>query len=259
MSLDPSAETLNECFASAMAQRCRHIDSGIVARLPGIAVAFTGLSIPTSFCTLTSRPASVDDFAGRLSVAIQRGEATGQPWTMALLEPWITEPGYDQTLIEHRLTRRGTILGMSASRLSSPRRKQPSIDWTIVRDDDALRTFAKINNGAYGYDPSLTTLYEHYRRAPGSYAVVGSVDDTPVACAAACPLIHGTYLGGVATVEAFRGRGYGEAVSRQAIEVAMAGGSSPPAILFASPKRAPFYEPLGFTVGATIGVYRLTR
>lgn len=259
MSAELSPEALNECFTSAMSQRCRHIDGSTAIRLSGITVAFTGLSMPTSFCTLSSQPTSRDDFAERISLAIRHGEATGQPWTMALLEPWIAQSDYEQTLIAHRMMRRGTIYGMSASRLLPPRRNQPAIDWTVVRDDDALRTFAKINNGAYGYDPSLTTLYEHYRRAPGSYAVVGSVNEVPVTCAAACPLSHGTYLGGVATVDAFRGRGYGEAVSRRAIELATTGGSRPPAILFASPKRAPFYEPLGFTIGATIGVYRLAR
>lgn len=222
-------------------------------------MAFTGLSIPTSFCTLTSRPASVDDFAERVAAAVHHGDATGNPWTLALLEPWIAGDGYEQILMDHRIVLRGTILGMSAAGLRPPRRPAAEVEWTIVRDDDSLRAFARINNDAYGYDPSLVCLYEHYRRSSGSRAVVGFVNGVPVACAAACPLDHGTYLGGVATVAAFRRRGYGEAASRRAIERAMADGSTPPAILFASPKRAPFYEPLGFTVGATIGVYRLER
>ena len=143
------------------------------------------------------------------------------------------------------------------AQLAAPRRPTPAIEFRPVDGADGLSDFAAINNGAYGYDPSSSTaLYEHYLRAPGSRPIVGWVDGEPVTSAAAFPTQYGTYLGGVATVEKHRGNGYGEAASRHAIEVAMTDGSPSPAILFASPKRAPFYEPLGFVAAATLRVYR---
>jgi GNAT superfamily N-acetyltransferase len=119
---------------------------------------------------------------------------------------------------------------------------------------------AFINNVSYGYDPAAgAAIYAHYLGAPRSRAFVGFVDDEPVTCAAAFPTHQGVYLGAVATVEARRGRGYGEAASRHALACAMAESPGAPAILFTGPKRIAFYERMGFSVGAELRMFRPAR
>jgi GNAT superfamily N-acetyltransferase len=249
-------EALNACFIAAMSQRCQYVPGGFTERSAGLAIAFTNLPLPTSYGFLTSAPGSPDELSSLIARAVAHGDGAGMPWGFVVLDDWLSAAN-EQTLIVGGMQQRGSILGMWSPRLAAPRRPTPAIEFRAVDGADGLNDFAAINNGAYGYDPSSTTaLYEHYLHAPGSRAVVGWVDGEPVASAAAFPTQYGTYLGGVATIEQHRGKGYGEAASRHAIGLAMAGGSPAPAILFASPKRAAFYEPLGFVATATLRVFQ---
>ncbi|HEY9228209.1 MAG TPA: GNAT family N-acetyltransferase [Gemmatimonadaceae bacterium] len=251
-----NSQALNECFIAAMTRRCRYVPGSIVDDSAGLATLFTNMSLPSSYCVVSSPPRSREDFAARVRRAIDYGSRSHTPWSLVVLDDWLAD-GHGEIVEVHGLERHATVHGMWTAELSAPRRPAPSIDFRRVSNANELRQLGAINNLAHGFRPETgLVIYDHYVDAPDSHAFVGYVGDEAVTCAAAFPVAHGIYLGGVATIERHRGHGYGEAASRHALNAAREHTPDVPFILFADRRRAAFHEPLGFRSDAQLELYR---
>jgi GNAT superfamily N-acetyltransferase len=255
-----SSQHLYECFVGAMVQRCEYVAGSTVARSPRLVTAFTNLLPASSFCFFASGVTSRDDFDARISEALEHGRHARAPWSLGIFGDWLADDsGYAGVLASRGFNRHATVYGMSAEAFAAPLHAAPVVDFRRVTTENELSAVAAINNVAHGHTASTgTEIYAHYLHAPKSSAFVGFVDDEAVTCAAAFPTPQGVYLGGVATDERHRGRGYGEAASRYAIEYVRREAAVTTAILFASRQRVPFYERIGFTVGAELRLFRAT-
>jgi ribosomal protein S18 acetylase RimI-like enzyme len=89
------------------------------------------------------------------------------------------------------------------------------------------------------------------------YSYVGSVDGKDIATAAVVQSGTWLFVINVATLAAYRHRGYGTGVTRHAIREAVADTGLEKLILFASSDGAPIYETLGFAKSGDIRLMSL--
>jgi GNAT superfamily N-acetyltransferase len=125
-----------------------------------------------------------------------------------------------------------------------------------VTDDNAA--FHAVTSAAFQAPPELADLITpspEFARDPDIALFIGSVDGVDVSAVGYSRSGSTAVLWGTATLEAHRGRGYGEAVSRAALAHA-AGRGCTNAALRSGPKSIPLYERLGFRYVCQHRTYR---
>ncbi len=241
-----------------MLQRCRYIPGAEASESSGLVTAFTNVVPASSYCFFSRAIDSVADVKSRLDLVVETSARARASWSLGIVGDWVSaNPRFAKTLAARGFERRAIVYGMWSDELAARTHDTPRIEFRCVSNDDDLALFAAINNVAHGANANAgPAIYAHYLRAPHSNAWVGFAEDEPVSCAAAFPTAHGVYLGGVATVAHQRGRGYGEAASRHALEHAMRDTGLRRGVLFASRDRTSFYERMGFALGCSLWLYR---
>lgn len=124
----------------------------------------------------------------------------------------------------------------------------PGLDIRRVPDPAGAAAFHELVGRAFVAPPELNDVMQPlptFAGDPDIALFVGSVDGVDVSAAGYSRSGSTAVLWGVATLEEYRGRGYGEAVSRAAL--AHAGGRGcMNAALRSGPKSVPLYERIGF-------------
>ncbi len=108
--------------------------------------------------------------------------------------------------------------------------------------------YKAVTAAAFNAPPEMTDMFIpslSYVRDPDIGLFIGAVDGVDVTAAGYSRIGDTAALWGVATLEAYRGRGYGDAVSREALRHA-AGRGCTTAVLRSGPKSIPVYERIGF-------------
>jgi GNAT superfamily N-acetyltransferase len=124
----------------------------------------------------------------------------------------------------------------------------PGLVIRTVPDQVGTDAFHDLVGAAFGAPPDLAGAMRPlptFALDPDIALFVGSVDGVDVTAAGYSRSGPTAVLWGVATLEAYRGRGYGSAVSRAALAHAAAR-SCTNAALRSGPKSIPLYERLGF-------------
>lgn len=136
----------------------------------------------------------------------------------------------------------------------------PSVQFQHVSSPSQLRQFAEIAAEAFattGQPEGI--LHELLERrdvvvAPNGVALLATIDGEPVSCAL---VLEGKAAAGVffvGTLEAFRHRGLGEAVTRSAAATAFQRGATR-VVLFANERAVPVYLRAGFAIVRRFALY----
>jgi GNAT superfamily N-acetyltransferase len=121
-------------------------------------------------------------------------------------------------------------------------------DLVVRRLTDDAGAYHEVTAAAFRAPPEMADLLrpsQGFARDPDIGLFVGAVGGIDVAAAGYSRTGPTAVLWGVATLEEYRGRGYGSAVSRAALARAAARGCAN-AALRSGPKSVPVYERLGF-------------
>ncbi|WP_328609178.1 N-acetyltransferase [Amycolatopsis sp. NBC_00345] len=124
--------------------------------------------------------------------------------------------------------------------------------------EDALRTWAEVYCGEEGTGQVQRLTRLRLARAAAEEQptthLLGFADGRPVCCAAVFPGTRAALVERVVTAEAWRGRGYGTAITRAAMDVALGRGCTR-AVLTSSPDGQRIYERLGFRTECRVTRY----
>jgi ribosomal protein S18 acetylase RimI-like enzyme len=138
--------------------------------------------------------------------------------------------------------------GMEADDFPPRRRALPELVYRLASDRATRRDFAHIVTACFHIPATISAIiYEHDEPWQTPLDIwLGYRDGQAVTSAAVIPAAGGLGIYSVATLPAWRGRGYAEAVMRHAVEDQRAKGVAGPLVLQSSPAGLDLYRKLGF-------------
>jgi len=233
-----------------------------VVELPGVSIAALGVQFQMfNSAFLSSRVLSEDDLLRRLDTAREFFRRQGTDWSFWFCEDWL---GW---LARHRLQgicgrfslrRASEMPGMIAREIKPETHLLPQLTVLPVRTPGILRDFQAVGAQCFHVPPGwFSEVFDSPEpaRRPGFRTLVAYLDGEPVATAACVPSPGALGLYNIATIPAYRGRGIGEAVTRQAVAAGLAETGPLPVVLQSSPLGKDLYQRLGFRTVARISVY----
>ncbi len=218
--------------------------------------AFANLPLAFFNISFQEQPATSEaELRGMLSAMQRRAKACAHPSMIALCEEWVTGP-WREIAVEEGFRLSLNMTGMATEALLPPRRPPPKLAYRRVQNDAQARDLAMINAQAYGMPMEMWECLCNLRLwQPDSYAYVAYDNGRAVAAASSLPVGKVMYIALVATLPEQHGKGYAEAVMRQAIEQGQAGMGRRRIVLHASEMGQPLYQSMGFEAGAKIPLF----
>ena len=192
------------------------------------------------------------------SIMRQRAKTCPHPSFIGLCDAWVPE-GWQAVAAEEGYTLALNMTGMAADELSPLRRPLPQLEYRRVQTEATSRDLAMINADAYGLPREMFECICGLQLwQPDSYGYVGYRDEKAISAAAALPIEGAMYIALVATLPEEHGKGYAEAVMRQAIEQGRTGMGKRRIVLHASDMGLPLYRSMGFGAGSKIPLFSPT-
>ena len=217
--------------------------AGRVCEEDGLLIAASGVPIRSFNNAFFTRPlANSSPHLGKL---IAYFESLGVPFRLRVRDDvdGITE----DVLAAGGLHRSGGIPCLVLSPITACEHDRPALEMRRVTDDCTLRHHVEVVAAGFDWLPALVSqvFSEKLIGDRDWRAYVGYVGGQPVASSqlVITDRVAGIYW--VATLEAFRRRGFGEAMTWHAVEEGVAAGCDA-ASLQASPMGYPIYERMGF-------------
>ena len=255
-----------ECVANNLRQSFRALaegrESGGLTELPGVSIASLGVAFQMFNAAFFSAPLETEaQLHQRLALARDYFLARGQRWAFWICQDWLTSGGLQRRLsracenVGLRLS--SEMPGMAAGTLALRARALPPLECRRVNSESTLNDFRAV--GASSFHVPLTWFGEVFNVSiTGQHPFVcwvGYRDGEPVATAAA--IVHEGVVGlyNVATAQAYRHRGYGEAITRHAVGEAMREGGRAGVVLQATSGGLHLYQRIGFQPVTRILVY----
>lgn len=138
--------------------------------------------------------------------------------------------------------------GMETDQFPAPRRALPDLEYRLVADRETRSSFSHLVTACFHIPPSVTlAVYEHDEPWLAPLDIwLGYHDGQAVTSAAVIAAAGGLGIYSVATLPAWRGRGYAEAVMRHAVADQRRKGVEGPLVLQSSPAGLELYRKLGF-------------
>ena len=222
------------------------LPGGVNTEADGVATMCANVALP--FFNLSTPERRVADGAGlRQLIEVAKGRAAACDHTslLVLTEDWVPQD-WEALSAEYGLGIMMNLTGMAAEELLPLRRSAPEIELRRVTDEAGARDLATVNALAYGMPPEMFECISNMHIwQEDSYGYVAYVDGRAVTAAATLPVGGTIYVALVATLPEARGKGYAEAVMREAISHAGAGRIT----LHASDAGLPVYRAMGFAPG----------
>ena len=221
-------------------------------------VASTFANIPLPFLNISfqERPATGPaDLRGIFSTMRQRAKACPHPSFIGLCDGWVPE-GWEAVAADEGFSFALNMTGMAADELLPLRRPSPELEYRRVQTEATSRDLAMLNAQAYGLPAEMFECICGLElwHADG-YGYVGYRDGKAISAAAALPIEGAMYIAFVATLPGEQGKGYAEAVMREAIEQGQTGMGERRIVLHASDMGLPLYRSMGFCVGSKIPLF----
>jgi GNAT superfamily N-acetyltransferase len=233
----------------------------MVGRLPGstiehagwLATMFGNVPLPFLNVSVADRPLENSaDLRNILVLAKKRARACKHGSLLALCDAWAPED-WKLVAAEEGFAVALKMTGMAADQLPPPRRALPELEFRRVSDETTARDLAMINAHAYGMSPQLfECLCDLHLWHEDSYGYVGYARGRAVTAASTFPVAGTMYVAFVATMPDAHGKGYAEAVMRQAIEQGRRAMGLTRLTLHASDMGRPLYQAMGFGSGASV-------
>lgn len=251
-------QNLRESFRIIAA--CRQ--SGEVREVGGISIASAGSSFQMFNAAFLAAPVTIarGDLERRIVTAAVHFRSRGIDWSF-----WVCQDLVDPVVLRRlsrafereRLFAATHLPGMAAERLLPPRRPPPPIEVRRVTGYSTRLAFCDIGADCFHVPPAwfreIFLLESVWRNGFAGY--VAYLNGQPVATAAtvASDGVIGVY--NVATLPEHRGRGYGEAVMRFALDQARLETGCERTILQSTEQGFPLYLEMGYRTVTTVAVY----
>lgn len=261
MSFREVAENLRQSFRVLAAERPR----SEVLELPGLSIASLAVSFQMFNAAFLSQPvATQTELEERLRTAKRHFDSRDLAWSFWICEDWIA-PGIRRRLsraCETSGLRLSTEMpGMCAERILPPARKLPPLEVRLVGTLASLNDFRAI--GSTCFHVPIAWFSEVFDERVASRQAfrcfVGYLDQVPVATAASVRSGDALGIYNVATAPAFRRRGYGEAITRYAIEAGLGDPGARRIVLQSTSQGQGIYDRMGFRAVTRVLVYNSIR
>jgi GNAT superfamily N-acetyltransferase len=252
------ADNLRESFRVLADGRPR----GSVLELPGVSIASVGVTFQMFNAAFLSE--SVEAYPAlqaRLQAAKNHFDSQALRWSFWICEDWLAT-----TAVRRKLSRAcetfglrlsSELPGLAAKRIPPPSRTLPDVEFRRVDSPETLDDFRAL--GATCFHVPIAWFSEVFDR--GIIAVhpfacwVGYHSGQPVATAATVSAHGVTGLYNVATTPEYRHRGFGEAITRHAIDTAVREANSNRIVLQSTSEGMRLYQRMGFEPVTRILVY----
>jgi hypothetical protein len=233
---------------------------GEIAELPGVSIASLGVAFQMFNAAFISEPVfGIDQFAERVRMAKRHFMMSGQHWSLWVCEDWLDRPTRRQAgklCHSYGLRMASEVPGMIAAGIDEPRRPLPALEYKRVADGRVLNDFAGIGTVCFNVPPPwYREVFDASLVEREFVAWVGYLDGSPVATAATVTADGVIGLYNVATSPMFRGKGFGEAITRYAIGEAWREAPDAPVVLQASSMGVNIYGAMGFRAVTRFAVY----
>jgi GNAT superfamily N-acetyltransferase len=253
------------CVADNLRQSFRVLADGrprgSVLELPGVSIASLGVSFQMfNAAFLSEQVEKQTALEARLRAAKEHFDSNSLRWALWICEDWIA------TGLRRRLSRTCENLGlrlssempgMAADRIRPPSRNLPVIEFRRVDSTQTLDCFRAL--GATCFHVPISWFSEVFDAAITAnhpfVCWVGYLDRQPVATAATVSAHGITGLYNVATAPEYRQRGYGEAITRHAIDAAIRQSNPDRIVLQSTSAGLRLYRRMGFEPVTRVLVY----
>jgi GNAT superfamily N-acetyltransferase len=259
----PGVDPVEQNLRHALSAFAGATGIGECRQMPGLLIASAGIDCAVFNAALLAPPAvaSAGEFERRLLSAAVHYQARGLPWSFWLAEDLLErevrrEAG--RILTRCGLTSISVCPGMIADRLTPPRLPAPDLEFRPTIGPETRTAFCYVMAAAFVLPfETARAIYgaEHLWRA-GFQGWVGYVKDDPVTTAAVIPSgdVVGVYA--VATMPAWRRRGYAEAITRHALDQARLSTGIECSVLQSTRAGLSLYRRMGYRQTTSVAVYQ---
>jgi GNAT superfamily N-acetyltransferase len=258
MSFRDVADNLRQSFRVLANGRPR----GSVLDLPGLSIASLGVTFQMFNAAFLNEPVETERaLEERLHTARDYFAAQALRWSFWICEDWLLTGG-----IRRKLSRAcetvglrvsSEMPGLAAELIRRPARELPAIELRRVDSVETLNDFRAL--GATCFHVPIAWFSEVFDGALAAshpfVCWVGYREGEPVATAATVSTQGITGLYNVATAPSYRRRGYGEAITRHAIDAAARETDSTRVVLQSTSEGLRLYQRIGFQPVTRVLVY----
>jgi len=236
-----------------------------VMELPGVSIASLGVAFQMfNAAYLNSMVENEEEMHSCLELAQTHFQTRGIAWSFWICEDWLTRPlrrklsricqNFDLRLVSE-------MPGMTADTVKAARRPLPDLEIRRVDSLPVLHDFQAIGSTCFHVPPAwFSEVFDERRAARGEFACfVGYRDGEPVATAASVPSQGAIGIYNVATSPGHRERGYGEIMTRHAIDASLKEYPGSQTVLQATWQGLSLYERMGFRAVTRFSVYNSSR
>ncbi|MEP6716937.1 MAG: GNAT family N-acetyltransferase [Terriglobia bacterium] len=256
MDFHPVEANLRESFRVLAKGRVH----GDVLELPGLTIASLGAAFQMFNTAFLSSPVTDKaDLESRLESARLHFRSRRIEWAFWLCDGWLegrVRRNVTQIFQRFGLRLSSEMPGMIGSPLGKPRRSLPALDMRPVNSESTLNDFRAIGSVSFHvpYDWFSEVFDASVAAGQRDFLCnVGYLHGEPVATSASLRSNGVVGLYNIATAPAYRGRGYGEAITRMTMQNALKAGE--PVVLQSTSQGLRIYERLGFREVTRILVY----
>jgi ribosomal protein S18 acetylase RimI-like enzyme len=234
-----------------------------VRDLPGIAVRWADCRFGFWNCiTLTEVGANTELLEQRLGQAVDIMRSKKHPGFLWLFEDLLDDDA--RAVLSTAAERAGLEyafpgMGMAGDLLPIPEPIHPDLTFVRVATDEHLRAYADLNSRGYGMslEDGRDGLVGSALWKDKVYAYLGMRDGVAVTCAATIEAQGRLFVVLVATDPEWQRRGYGEAVTRKAMNEGGRATGLTRATLHATVAGAPVYPRIGFKPNSPMHFYSM--
>jgi ribosomal protein S18 acetylase RimI-like enzyme len=237
--------------------------AGECRQMPGVLIASAGIDCAVFNAALLTPPAvaNPNEFERRLLSAAVHYRTRGLPWSFWLCESTVEEHARreaDGILQRCGLANISVSPGMVADRLAPAGVRAPALEFRSTTGAEARTAFCYVMAAAFALPFETARLIYGTERIwrSGCQGWVGYVKEEAVTTAAVIP--DGDVLGvyAVATLAAFRRRGYAEAVTRYALEQARRATGVERSVLQSTKAGLELYRKMGYRETTRVAVFQ---
>ncbi len=257
MSFLEVADNLRQSFRALADGRPR----GDVLELPGVSIASLGVSFQMFNAAFFSEHVDTQNtFEERLRAAKAHFDSRGLPWSFWICEDWLAHGirrRLSRTCESFGLRLSAEMPGMVADRTKPPARPLPEMEVRRVEAGTVLNDFRAIGSTCFHVPIAwFSEVFDEGVAARHTFICwVGYRDGTPVATAASIRSNGTLGIYNVATAPEHRRRGYGEAITRYAIDAGLREGGPSRLVLQSTSQGHGIYDRMGFRPVTRLLVY----
>jgi ribosomal protein S18 acetylase RimI-like enzyme len=258
------ADNLRQSFRALAEGRPR----GCILELPGVSIASLGVTFQMFNAAFPSQPVQTPKaLEETLRAAKGYFDSQGLRWAYWVCEDWLAggiRRKLSRTCESVGLRLSSEMPGLGADRINRVARKLPDMEVRRVRSLETMDDFRAIGSTCFHVPISwFAEVFDEGVAARQSFVCwVGYRDGLPITTAATVSTGGVIGLYNVATAPEYRQRGFGEAITRHAIDAAMRENGSPEAntrvVLQSTSDGLRLYQRMGFRPVTRILVYNST-